>query len=179
MSELTGKKVLILAGPDYEDSELIYPRFRFIEAGAEVIVAGLGEKTYTGKRGTSIDVDKNIDDCVNTQWDIVIAPGGWSQDKVRMNQNALEIVRKTADNGEAVVAAICHGAWTLASANVVNGKTVTSYPSIKDDLINAGATWVDEEACVDGNIVTSRTPDDLPAFCKTIIGLMVKKPAAV
>lgn len=176
--ELKGKQVLIFAGPDYEDSELHYPLMRFREAGADVKVAGIGDKVYKGKKGNSIDVDGQCEDYVKNNWDIVVVPGGWAPDKIRMNEAALEIVRKAAKNG-AVVSAICHAGWVLVSADVINGKKVTSYKAIKDDMVNAGATWVNEEVVVDGNIVTSRTPDDLPAFCRAIIQLAskVKTPA--
>jgi protease I len=171
--ELSGKKVLIFAGPDFEDRELFYPLYRFREAGAIVKVAGLGEKTYKGKYGVPVEVDGSCADFVKDNWDAVVIPGGWAPDKIRGNNEALEIVRKTAKAGN-VVAAICHGGWVLASADVVKGKTVTSYVNIKDDLIHAGATWVDKEVVVDSGLVTSRKPDDLPAFCREAIKLMQK-----
>ena len=169
--ELSGKKVLIFAGPDFEDRELFYPLYRFREAGAMVKIAGLGEKTYKGKYGVPVDVDGACADFVKENWDAVIIPGGWAPDKIRGNVEALEIVRKATKSAN-VVAAICHGGWVLASADVVKGKTVTSYVMIKDDLINAGAKWVDEEVVVDAGLVTSRKPDDLPAFCRETIKLM-------
>lgn len=171
--ELAGKKVLIFAGPDFEDRELFYPLYRFREAGATVKIAGLGEKTYKGKYGVPVEVDGVCADFVKDTWDAVVIPGGWAPDKIRGNHEALEIVRKTAKNGN-VVAAICHGGWVLASADVVKGKTVTSYINIKDDLIHAGAIWVDKEVVVDSGLVTSRKPDDLPAFCREAIKLMQK-----
>lgn len=171
--ELAGKKVLIFAGPDFEDRELIYPYLRFKEAGAEVKIAGLGEKTYKGKYGIPVEVDGRCEDFVNQVWDIVIIPGGWAPDKIRMNESALEIVRKAAKGGR-IVAAICHAGWVLASADVIKGKNVTSYKAIKDDMIHAGGKWVDQEVVVDGGIVTSRTPADLPAFCREIIKLSQK-----
>jgi len=170
--ELTGKKVIILAGPDFEDREVFYPLYRLQEAGATVKVAGLGEKTYKGKYGLPIDVDGNTESFVNETWDAVIVPGGWAPDKIRADQHALEIVRKAMKTH--VVASICHGPWVLASANVLEGKTLTSFVNIKDDLIHAGAKWVDEEVVIDGNLVTSRKPSDLPAFCREIIKLLAK-----
>ncbi len=172
-SELSDKRVLIFAGPDYEDSELMYPLLRFKEAGAEVKVAGLGEKTYQGKKGTTVDVDGSAEDFVVGYWDLVVIPGGWAPDKMRMNEAVLKIVRKAVESDN-LVAAICHAGWVLVSADVVQGKKVTSYRAIKDDMVNAGATWVDAEVVVDGNLVTSRTPADLPAFCRTLVSLMTQ-----
>ncbi|MBX9694440.1 MAG: type 1 glutamine amidotransferase [Cyanobacteria bacterium] len=169
--ELAGKKVLIIAGPQYEDRELFYPYYRFLEAGAEVKVAGIGEKQYVGKYGVPIPVDGQCEEYVKTKWDLVIIPGGWAPDKIRANEAALEIVRETLKN-KGVVGSICHGPWVLASADVVKGVKVTSYKNIRHDLINAGATWVDEEVVVDKNIVTSRTPADLPAFCRETLKLL-------
>jgi protease I len=170
--ELTGKKVIILAGPDFEDRELFYPLYRLQEAGATVKIAGLGDKTYKGKYGVPVDVDGSTESFVKEIWDAVIVPGGWAPDKIRADQQALEIVRKAIKTN--IVAAICHGPWVLASANVLQGKTLTSFVNIKDDLIHAGAKWVDEEVVVDGNLVTSRKPSDLPAFCREIIKLLAK-----
>lgn len=178
MDELKGKQVIILLGPDFEDREVIYPLYRFQEAGAKVTLAGLGEKTYKGKYGIPLEVHGNVEQYLNQAWDAVIIPGGWAPDKIRMNQAALNIVRWTNDK-KGVVAAICHGGWVLASAGIVQNRKVTSYQAIKDDLIHAGAEWVDGEAVVDGNLVTSRTPADLPAFCREIIQLMSKVPASV
>lgn len=169
--ELAGKNVLILIGPDFEDREVFYPYYRFQEAGATVKTAGIGEKTYKGKYGVPIEVDGSCEDFANQKWDAVVVPGGWAPDKIRANKAALEIVRKTLKEGS-VVAAICHAGWVLASADVVNGKTVTSFKNIADDLKNAGAKWVDQEVVVDGGLVTSRTPADLPAFCREAIKLV-------
>lgn len=171
--EFKGKKVLIFAGPEFEDSELMYPYYRFQEGGAEVKVAGLGEKEYKGKKGITVETDGQYEDFVNQAFDLVVIPGGWLPDKVRMNAAALEIVRKACKSGS-IVAAICHAGSVLASADVVNGKKVTSYRSVKDDLVHAGAKWEDAEVVVDGNIVTSRTPADLPAFCREIGKLLTR-----
>ena len=168
---MKGKNVLIFAGPDFEDRELFYPLYRLREAGATVKVAGIGDKSYKGKYGIPIVVDGQCEDFVDKTFDAVIVPGGWAPDKIRMNEAALDIVRKTAKAGN-TIAAICHGGWVIASAEVVSGKNVTSYKAIKDDLIHAGAKWTDAEVVVDSNIVTSRMPDDLPAFCREIIKCM-------
>jgi protease I len=171
--ELTGKKALILAGPDFEDRELFYPLYRLQEAGATVKVAGLGEKSYKGKYGVPVEVDGNTQNFVKETWHAVIIPGGWAPDKIRADQFALEIVRQASGKGN-IVAAICHGPWVLASADIVRDKTMTSFVNIKDDLIHAGAKWVDEEVVIDGNFVTARKPSDLPAFCREIIKLLAK-----
>jgi intracellular protease, PfpI family len=169
--ELAGKKVLVIAGPMYEDRELFCPYYRFLEAGATVKIAGIGEKEYKGKYGVTVQVDGQCEDFVKDKWDLVLIPGGWAPDKIRGNEAALEIVRTTFRN-KGIVASICHGPWVLASAGVVKGKKVTSYKNIKDDLINAGATWVDQEVVVDDNLITSRTPSDLPAFCREAVKLL-------
>jgi len=177
-NSMQGKNVLIMLGPDFEDREVCYPHLRMLEAGASVTLAGLGEKTYTGKYGLPLDVDGPMEAYENQRWDAVIIPGGWAPDKIRMNAAALNIVKQTSQEGR-VVAAICHGGWVLASAEVVHGKKVTSYVAIKDDLIHAGAYWVDEEVVVDGMLVTSRNPWDLPAFCRSILRLMAGVPVGV
>ncbi|MEB3286505.1 MAG: type 1 glutamine amidotransferase domain-containing protein [Vampirovibrionales bacterium] len=185
MNELKGKNVLVFAGPDFEDRELFYPYYRFKEAGASVKVAGLGAPEYLGKCGVPITVDGRYEDFSGQKWDLVLIPGGWAPDKIRMNPSALEIVR-SALRQDAVVAAICHAGWVLCSANVLEGRKVTSYMAIKDDMIHAGADWVNEEVVLDrsgkagtGTIVTSRTPDDLPAFTSQIIALFAKVPIEV
>jgi protease I len=176
--DLAGKNVLIFVGPDFEDRELFYPLYRFLEAGARVVVAGLGEKTYKGKYGVPIEVNGNCEQFLNESFDAVVVPGGWAPDKIRAHQPALEIVKKAARE-KAVIAAICHGGWVLASADIVRGRKVTSYKNIKDDLINAGAQWEDKEVVVDGNLVTSRTPADIPAFSRELIKAVIEAKLAV
>lgn len=175
---LSGKKVLIFAGPDFEDRELFYPLYRFQEAGATVKVAGLGEKSYKGKYGVPIEVNGNCQDFVKDKFDVIIIPGGWAPDKIRAHEPALEIVRNAARDG-AIIGAICHAGWVLASADVIKGRKVTSYKNIKADMVNAGAEWVDQEVVVDGNFITSRTPADLPAFCRELVTAAAREKAAV
>lgn len=179
---LQNKNVLIFAGPDFEDRELFYPLYRFEEAGCKVTVAGLGETVYKGKYGVPVETDGRCEDYVNHDWDLVVVPGGWAPDKIRMNDSALEIVRNTLTRG-GVVSAICHAGWVLASANVIKNRKVTGYKAIKDDMVNAGGVWVDEEVVVDtsgkGVLVTSRTPADLPAFCAAIVQVLSKTAATV
>lgn len=165
---LSGKKVLILCGPDYEDLELLYPRYRLMEEGATVVVAGLGEQTYKGKKGYPITVDASIDEIAARDFDAVVIPGGYAPDHMRRSEHLLSVVREIHDEGK-TVAAICHAPWVAVSAGILKGKRITCVPAIKDDVINAGADYVDQPVVVDGNIVTSRRPDDLPVFMPAVI----------
>ena len=165
---LNNKKVLIFAENYYEDLELWYPKIRLTEEGAKVVVAGTGEKTYKGKNGYPLDVDGNVKDYKAKDFDAVIVPGGFAPDKLRRYKEVLDFVKEIYNNGK-VVAAICHGPWVLVSAGILKGKKITCVNAIKDDVINAGAQYFDKEVVVDGNIITSRKPDDLPAFCREII----------
>jgi len=168
---LKGKKALIVAGPDFEDRELFYPYYRLLEEGVEVKIAGIGDRQYKGKYGVPIEVDGQCEEFTGEVFDAVIIPGGWAPDKIRANEAALEIVADTFKKG-GVVSAICHGPWVLASAEILNGRKVTSYKNIRHDLIHAGAAWSDAEVVVDGNLITSRTPADLPAFMTAIVKQM-------
>lgn len=165
---LKNKKVMIFAEDHYEDLELWYPKIRLEEEGAKVIVAGTGEKHYNGKNGYPLEVDGNIKDYKAKEFDAVVIPGGWAPDKLRRYNEVLDFVREVHKNNK-VVAAICHAGWVLASAGIVKGKKVTCVSAIKDDMINAGAEYFDREVVVDSKIITSRTPKDLPAFCREII----------
>lgn len=163
------KTVLMLAGPDYEDLELWYPKLRLEAAGYDVPVAGIGDKIYRGKHGYPCPVDGSTNDFVAAELAGVIAPGGWAPDKVRRDRAALEIVRRVHDAG-GLVASICHGPWILISAGVVRGRRMTATVGIRDDLVNAGAIWEDAPVVVDGNVISSRVPKDLPAFGEALIG---------
>ncbi len=169
--DLKNIQAAILLGPTFEDREVTYPYYRLKEDYVNVKLLGIGENTYTGKYGLPLAVDGQCVDYVNTKFDLVIIPGGFAPDKIRASKEALEIVRK-ANTNKAIIASICHGAWVLVSANIISAKTLTCYENIKDDCINAGAKWIDKEVVVDGNLVTSRKPDDLPAFCREIIKLL-------
>ena len=168
------KKVLIFAEQIYEDIELWYPKLRLAEEGVKVTVAGTGEKVYKGKYGYPVTVDGNIKDFKAKDFDGVIVPGGFCPDFLRQYKEVNDFVAEMYKQGK-VVGAICHGPWVLVSAKIVKGKKITSVHRIKDDMINAGANYVDEEVVVDGNIVTSRMPNDLPAFCREYIKLLNKK----
>jgi len=164
------KKVAILAADDYEDMELWYPYYRMREAGFEVKVIGTSSSTdkVKSKHGYEVNIDLKADKVDPDEFDVVIIPGGWAPDRLRRCSATLGFVKKLFEQGK-IVAAICHGGWVLVSAGILKGKTVTSVSAIKDDMCNAGANWVDEEVVIDGNLITSRTPPDLPAFCREII----------
>jgi protease I len=169
MQQLKGKRVAILAETQYQDQELWYPLFRLREAGAAVTVVGSGtEKTYTGKFGYPVTVDKNAAEVKAADFDAVIIPGGYAPDHMRRYPEMVALVRDACEQGK-VVAAICHGGWMLASAHILKGRKVTAFFAIKDDLVHAGADFVDQEVCIDGNLITSRKPEDLPAFLRAII----------
>ncbi len=175
--ELNGKKVVVLAEAEYDVLELWYPTIRLREAGAEVQIAGTGSaSTYLAGHGRNmpVDVDTTVDKVKASDVDAVIIPGGFAPDRVRRYPAALNLVRDAHQQGK-VVAAICHAGWVLASAGIIKGRKMTSTPAIKDDMVNAGAVWSDEEVVRDGNLITSRSPRDLPAFCRTIIGAMTEK----
>jgi len=166
---MTGKRIALLVEADYQDLEVHYPRLRLIEEGDTVLVVGTGSaKRYLGKYGYPIDVDLDAGVVIAEDYDGLIIPGGWAPDKLRMSEPVLQLVRGMMSAGR-TVGCICHGGWVLASADVVRGRMVTSYAAIKDDLIHAGADWSDAEVVVDGNLITSRKPDDLPAFMRAVI----------
>jgi deglycase len=166
--KLKGKKILILAGPDYEDMELQYPRYRLMEEGATVVIAGIGEQTYHGKKGYPVTVDTQVDEVRASEFDALVIPGGYAPDKIRRVPEALDIVREMNDQGK-TIGFICHAGWVPISAGILKGKRITCVSAIKDDVINAGADYVDEPVVVDGNLVTSRTPDDLPVWLPKLI----------
>jgi protease I len=167
--ELKGKRVAVLAENMYQELEVWYPLLRLREAGAETFVVGSGSaQEYKSKLGYPVEVDVAADDVKVGDIDAVVIPGGYSPDLMRRYPAMVKLVREADEQGK-VVAAICHAGWMLASADVLRGKKATSFFAIKDDLINAGADWVDAEVVRDGNLITSRMPSDLPAFCRTII----------
>lgn len=167
--ELTGKRIAVLAEAQYEDLELWYPIIRLREAGATLTIVGTGSAdTYRGKHGVPVIVDEDADEVSAADFDAVIIPGGYAPDRLRRYQPVLDLVRKSFEQGK-VVAFICHAGWVPVSAGIVKGRRVTSAPSIKDDLVNAGAVWEDSEVAVDGTLISSRGPADLPAFCRAII----------
>ena len=176
--KLSGKRVAILAENMYQEMELWVPYYRLKEEGAEVKVVGAGGATsYASKHGYPVNVDAQAEQVKAVEFDAVIVPGGYAPDVMRRHPAMVTLVREAAQQGK-VVAAICHAGWMLVSAGILRGRKATSFFSIKDDLVAAGANWVDAEVVVDGNLITSRKPDDLPAFLRTIIAAVKEaKPA--
>ncbi len=168
MEYVAGKKFLILAEDYYEDLELWYPKYRLIEAGGEVAIAAPQMKQYRGKNGYPLSPDVLIEACRAEDFDGLIIPGGFAPDKLRRYESVLNLTRGFHTSGK-LIAFICHAGWVPISAKILKGKHVTCVSAIKDDIENAGAIYHDKEVVVDGNIVTSRKPADLPAFCRAII----------
>lgn len=191
MGRLQGKKVLFVVAHEFEDIELWYPLLRLSEEGARCYILAikeglhtrpaLPEKYVTGRFGTTVPPLVHVEgkrfslvdlsDPNVKEMDALVIPGGYSPDALRINRRILELVHHYANSGK-VVAAICHGPQVLISAGLAKGRRMTSYVAIKDDLVNAGAEYVDEPVVVDGKIITSRVPDDLPEFCHAIINLL-------
>ncbi len=177
-STLQGKKVAILVTDGFEQSELLEPRKALNEAGAITQVVSPAEKKVRGWNhqdwGNEVPVDVSLDSANAQEFDALLLPGGvMNPDQLRMNPKAVAFVKQFTDEGKPV-AAICHGPWTLLEAGAVRGRTLTSWPSLKTDLNNAGAIWVDKEVVTDGLLVTSRKPDDIPAFNREMIRLFAE-----
>ncbi|MBA3685811.1 MAG: type 1 glutamine amidotransferase [Planctomycetes bacterium] len=167
--ELAGKRIALLVAQDFEDSEALYPYYRLQEAGAEVAIVGVGgTPVVASKHSYPLTIDHAVEDVEADAFDGLIIPGGYSPDRVRASQPALDLVRRMDDAGKPI-AAICHAGWVLISARIISGRRATCYHTIKDDLVNAGALYEDSEVVVDGNLVTARQPADLPAFCRELI----------
>lgn len=176
MAELSGRRVVVLAGDDYEDMELQYPKYRLLEAGAQVVVAGLeAGVTCKGKHGYPQKVDATVASLKAADFDGVVVPGGWMPDKLRRYDEVKKLVRDMDQAGR-LIASICHGPWIDISAGVVKGARYTSTPGIKDDLVNAGATWLDEATVVDRHHVTARRPDDLPPWSAALVRVLAQQP---
>jgi protease I len=170
--ELEGKKVVIPVETMYNEFEFWYPYYRLKEAGAEVVVVGSGSaEEYTAKSGLPVKVDTSADQVSAADFDGIVIPGGYAPDHMRRYPAMVNLVKDIFEQGK-VVAAICHAGWMLASAEVVQGRKLTSFFAIKDDLIHAGGNLVDDEVVIDGNLITSRTPNDLPAFMRAVIAAL-------
>ena len=176
------KRVMILATDGFEQSELEKPKENLEQAGFDTVVVAPHDGQIKGWQhtdwGTPVDVDLTLDEAEAADFDALLLPGGQiNPDKLRMEEKAVQLVRDFCDAGKPV-AAICHGPWLLAEADVIEGKTVTSWPSIRTDLSNAGANVVDQEVAQDGKLITSRKPDDIPAFSEALIKALEKQKVA-
>jgi protease I len=188
IGKLTGKKVVIIVAQEFEDVELLYPVLRLSEEGAEIVVVPVNEglhprpyvegKPVTGRFGHPVPIPvmaegnryrvSRFEELKAAEIDCVLFPGGYSPDALRLHAGTLELVRECHRQGK-LLAAICHGPWVLISAGIMEGKRATGYIAVRDDLVNAGAEFIDVPAVRDGNILTGRVPDDLPEFCQEII----------
>jgi len=174
---MTKGTVAVLVGPEYEDLEVWYPKLRLEEAGYAAPLVGMGEPRYLGKHGYPCTVDGDARDLKAADLVGILAPGGWAPDKLRRDPRILQLVRDIDAAGK-LVATICHGPWILISAGILRGRTLTSTVGIRDDVVNAGATWVDEPVVVDGNLVSARVPKDLPGFGAAMVEALAHGDAA-
>jgi protease I len=179
MSDLTGKRIAIIATDHFEESELTYPRDKLAEAGATVDIIAPHDGEIQGVKhvelGEKVPVTKTLNDADPNDYDGLVVPGGaLNSDHLRMEQAARDFLVSMLDEQEKPTAIICHGPWLLVSARLARGRKVTSYPAIQDDLRNAGAEWTDEQVVQDGSLITSRNPDDLPAFTDAFIAALSK-----
>lgn len=165
-------KILMFVDDAAQDIELFYPYYRLIEEGYDMImVAEKKDMTFKGKYGISYKSKISYDEVNVSQYAGLLIPGGWAPDKIRSNESALSIVRAFNEQNKPI-GQICHAGWVTISANILKGRNVTSVPAIKDDMLNAGAHWYDEAAVVDGNLVSSRCPNDLPEYMKAYIKVL-------
>ena len=169
---LNGKKIAIFVDQQYQEMEVWYPYYRLLEAGAEVhLIAAEAGKSYPSKTGYPCVSDKSYDQVSPEDYDGIVAPGGFAPDFIRRHPKSSQFIAALDAKGK-LVAAICHGLWCLCSANVLKGKHCTSFFAIKDDVVHAGGLWEDSEVVVDGHLVSSRKPADLPAFMKACIRVL-------
>lgn len=174
---MSKQKVAIIIDKLFQDSEVTSPLEELKKAGYEVDVIGFESGVdYVGKNGAVVKSNKSIDEVKSSDYAGLVIPGGWAPDKMRMNEGMVKLTQEINSAGKPI-ASICHAGWMLVEADIIKGKKVTSYKAIKTDMKNAGGNWVDEEVVVDGNLVCSRTPDDLPAFNRELLNLLSKVPA--
>ena len=170
--ELSGNRIAVLVEQLYEEMELWYPVYRLREAGARVTIVGSeANKTYHGKVGYPARSDRAASEVSAADFDAIIIPGGFAPDFMRRNPTIVQLVRDANIQGK-IVAAICHAGGLLCTADIIRGRVVTRFYSIQTDVVNAGAEWIDQSVVRDGNLITSRRPDDLPDFCREIIAAL-------
>jgi protease I len=168
------KKVLLFAADDFEDMELLYPQYRLAEEDVAVTVAGLDMHPVKGKKGHGpVPVDTTVDEVAAGDFDALVIPGGYAPDKLRRSQAVLDLVRGFDAAGKPI-AFICHAGWVPISAGILRGRQATSVGAIRDDMVNAGADWVDEATVVDGHLISARTPADLGPWMKALLGALDK-----
>jgi protease I len=176
--ELKNKRIAILVEDFYQELEVWYPLLRLREARMHAFTVGLqAGALYKSKLGYPVKADQAVTEISPTEIDALVIPGGWAPDYMRRHDSFVALVRGMNTLGKPI-AAICHGGWLLCSANVLRNRRATSFFSIKDDMINAGAQWQDRSVVVDGNLITSRTPDDLPDFCREILDALYRQAEA-
>ena len=169
---LAQRKVLILAADDFEDMELLYPLYRLIEEEVAVTVAGLDDHPVRGKKGYGpLPVNTAVTEVAEDDFDALVIPGGYAPDKLRRSETVLDLVRAFDDAGKPI-AFICHAGWVPISAKIIKGRRATSVGAIRDDMINAGADWVDQATVVDGHLISARTPADLGPWMKALLAAL-------
>jgi len=171
---LAGRKVLLLAADDFEDTELLYPLYRLAEEEVAVTVAGLDQRPVRGKKGHGpVPVDTTVGQVAEKDFDALVIPGGYAPDKLRRSEDVLALVRAFDAAGKPI-AFICHAGWVPISAKILKGRRATSVAAIRDDMVNAGTDWVDEAAVIDGNLISARTPADLGPWMKALLAALEK-----
>jgi len=171
---LSGKKVVVLVEDSYQELEVWYPYYCLRQLGAKTVLAGPEKREYRSKYGYPAQAELPVKQLSPKDWDCVVIPGGYAPDRLRRHSEVNQFVKKMFEAGK-VVAAICHGPWVAISAGILRGRKCTCYYAIKDDVINAGAKYSDAEVVVDGKLISSRNPGDLPAFCREIAKALNKK----
>lgn len=168
---LKDKKVALLVENLYEDLELWYPKIRLQEEGISVRIVGMEKKTYLSKHDYPARAEITLAEAARQNWDAVIIPGGYAPDHIRRHPEMIRFVKEQFGSG-ALVATICHAPWVAISAGIVKGRKMTGFFAVKDDIVNAGATYLDQPVVVDGNLISSRHPGDLAVFCREIINYL-------